>query len=490
MTGKVYLVGAGCGDPLLISVKGQQLIAQADCLIYDRLIDPMLLQHVKKGCELRYVGKANHHHSVAQRDIETMLIESARHHQLVVRLKGGDPYVFGRGGEEALALLQQGIPFEVVPGITSAIGGLAYAGIPVTHRGLTTGFRVYTAHTQHDDFRNFAFDELAHSNDTLIFLMGLASADRIIKKLLEHGMAATMPAAIVSNASMPSQMTLHGTLESLLTMDITEVQAPAIIVVGEVVTLHTLLDMGKRKPLLHKRYLYMQMQEQLSEAAMHIRDAGAVVDCITCAKIVEQVVDIPRFLKQSYQYLVFVSRNAVRHLMSQLFAQGYDARALADMTLCAIGKQSGACLREYGLQCDLIPEQYDSEHLAELIVEHASTQDRVVICKGKDDHHQLQTRIQQHCSCDTQVVYQREEIRYDLQPVGHYDGILFTCGFAVDSFMKHVNEDVSELHMYAIGTHTSEVLQQYHCRHITVLKQADISLFAETIIKEEQHVSR
>lgn len=242
MNGKVWLVGAGPGDPSLITVKGLRCIQRADVLVYDRLVCSELLQEVRPGCELINVGKTPNNHPIPQHEINQILVTHALMGRQVVRLKGGDPYVFGRGGEEAETLATAGIPFEVVPGITSAIGGLAYAGIPVTHRDHASAFHVITGHLQQGK-QSQDWATLAKLEGTLVILMGMGQLDMICQQLMEHGKASTTPAAAVMYASHKNQKVAQGTLATLQDCVIQEgLSAPALIVIGEVVSLHDVLQ--------------------------------------------------------------------------------------------------------------------------------------------------------------------------------------------------------------------------------------------------------
>lgn len=238
MVGKVYLVGAGPGDPKLITVWGLELIQMADVIIYDRLINPALLRYAKLGAELIYCGKASGNHSLPQDEINSLLIQKAREGKQVVRLKGGDPFVFGRGGEEAERCVAEGIPFEVVPGITSGIAAPAYAGIPVTHREYGSSFAVVTGHRSGERDKEVNWDELAKAVDTLVIYMGLANLGRICTRLLQAGLSPQTPVALVQEGTLQLQKTVTGTLLDIEDKAIEEkVSSPAMIIVGEVVAL-------------------------------------------------------------------------------------------------------------------------------------------------------------------------------------------------------------------------------------------------------------
>ena len=239
MASMVYLVGAGPGDPGLVTVKGLELIKKADCIIYDRLSSPELLGYAGMDCERIYVGKADRHHTLPQEQINELLVEKAKEYHCVVRLKGGDVFVFGRGGEEGLYLREHGISYTVVPGVTSAIAGPAYAGIPVTHRGVATSFRVITGHRKNgEDLSEPDFTTMSDSKETLIFLMGLSRVRQIVDGLMQAGRNRQTPAAVISHATTEAQEICEGTLENLADrVEEAKLTSPALIIVGDVVVL-------------------------------------------------------------------------------------------------------------------------------------------------------------------------------------------------------------------------------------------------------------
>ena len=238
MTGKVYLVGAGPGDPDLLTLKGKNCLKQAEVILYDRLVSAELLEHVAQGAELIYVGKQAGKHCANQREIEQLLVRKAREGKLVVRLKGGDPFVFGRGGEEAAALKRAGIPYEVVPGVSSAIAAPAYAGIPVTHRSFASSVAIVTGHETSKGSDRVKWSELMRSVDTLVILMGLHNLREIMNRLMETGCEPQRPVALIHDATCPSQKTVFGTVQTIADLaQQTKLQRPTVIVVGEVARL-------------------------------------------------------------------------------------------------------------------------------------------------------------------------------------------------------------------------------------------------------------
>lgn len=256
-TGKVVLVGAGPGDTGLLTLKGEKYIKQADCLVYDRLSSPEFLSMAKAGCELIYVGKENHKHVMKQDAINELLYEKSKYHELVVRLKGGDPYVFGRGGEEALYLADRNVEVEVVPGVSSSVAALAAAGIPITHRGIAKGFQVITAHSRKDEEADIDYSLLTDETITCVFLMGLAHVKSIAAGLMKAGRRADTPAAVISNGTLAAQRKCIGKLADIgEKIEEAKLTSPAIIVVGDVVSLNDRLDFFEKDRCLEEKSQY------------------------------------------------------------------------------------------------------------------------------------------------------------------------------------------------------------------------------------------
>ena len=415
MSGMVYLVGAGPGDPGVFTVKGLELIKKADCIVYDRLSSPELLDYARQDCECIYAGKADSHHTMPQEEINGLLVRKAKQYRLVVRLKVGDPYVFGRGGEEGLYLMEHGISFGVVPGVSSAIAGAAYAGIPVTHRGMATSFRVITVHRRAEEkealhavvdgeymlgqgtlhrrsgedrkqqissklsqemtqetYREtelpLDYSTMLDEKETLIFLMGLRRVGQIAKGLMAAGRSGSTPVAVISKATTPEQKTCVGTLADIegrvWEMGL---PSPAMIVVGSVVSLRESLNIYEKKPLFGKRYLVPKIGEEPSRLSQALKDRGAFVKEVMVGRITGISARYTRQELSGVDLLIFTSANGVKYFMRNLFASGLDVRVLSRIRLVVIGQKTAEKLREYGLTADLIPEKYDSDSLAEEI---------------------------------------------------------------------------------------------------------------------------
>jgi len=373
----VYLVGAGPGDPGLLTLRGMECLSQAEVVIYDRLANRSLLAHAGRA-ELFDVGKRPDCHPVPQASINALLVEKAQAGRIVVRLKGGDPFVFGRGGEEAAVLAEAGIPFEVVPGVTSAVAGPAYAGIPVTYRGMACSVAFITGHRA-----DFAADpsgdwrRLANAADTLVFLMGMAHLPAIVEQLLAGGRPPDTPVAIIREATTASQQTVVGRLADIVERA-AGVGPPALIVVGEVVGLRDTLrwfDRPDRRPLCGLRVLNTRPADQAAELSRRLAALGAEPVELPTTRITP--VEDPGPLDGAIQqlgagdpphartdWIVFTSATAVTFFMNRLLELGHDARLLAGVRLAAVGQATANALRSYGLAADFLPSRQKGRDLA------------------------------------------------------------------------------------------------------------------------------
>ncbi|MBS3899346.1 MAG: uroporphyrinogen-III C-methyltransferase [Dethiobacter sp.] len=365
--GIVYLVGAGPGDPGLITVKGLECIKKAEVLVYDRLASKRLLSYAPKNCEMIYVGKLPDRHTLRQEEINQLLVDKGLAGKIVTRLKGGDPYVYGRGGEEGELLRANGVPFEVVPGITSAIAVPAYAGIPVTHRDCTSSFAIITGHEDpNKTASSIAWDKIATGIGTLVFLMGVGNLSMIVKNLVDNGRAATTPVALIRWGTRPEQQVLTGTLADIVAK-VAEAgfTSPAIIIVGEVVKLRETLSWFEEKPFFGKRVVVTRSREQASDLSRRIEEMGGEAWEFPAIEIVEPEdfapMDEAIAKLGSYQWLIFTSVNGVDSFFSRLRQLGRDIRALNGVKLCAIGPKTKERLEEMCLSVEYVPSEYVAE---------------------------------------------------------------------------------------------------------------------------------
>ena len=370
--GSVILVGAGPGDPGLLTQKGRQAIENAQVVVYDRLVSPAILSLIPKDAEKINVGKESSNHLVPQEEINRILLRKAQEDKRVVRLKGGDPFLFGRGGEELELLEAAGIPFQVVPGVTSALSVPAYAGIPVTHRDFCSSVHIITGHARAGAELSIDFDALKRTGGTLVFLMGVTSLPKICKGLLDAGMAPDMPADVVERGTLPRQRKLVSTLERLpLEAEKAGVKSPAIIVVGKVCSLSNRFDWFDCLSLKGKTVVVTRPEDRSGTLTQRLRELGAEVVDYPCIRTVarEENPELEEAIGNlsRYRCLVFTSPAGPEIFFRRLRAVGRDARALSGLTLAAIGPKTAKALEKHGVTADLVPETYDSDHLAKAL---------------------------------------------------------------------------------------------------------------------------
>lgn len=379
--GRVYLVGAGCGSADLITLRGKRLLEQCDAVVYDDLIDPSLLDLAPIGAERRYLGKRCGKHSAPQGDISAALIALAQAGKTVVRLKGGDPFVFGRGGEELLALNRAGVPCEEVPGITSAVAIPAGAGIPVTHRGLSRSFHVITGHTAHTpDGLPENFAALARCGGTLVFLMGLSHLEVIARRLVEEGRSPDTPVAVLSGGNSPRPADVRGTLGDIARRA-GEVQPPAVIVVGEVAALH--LKQEERRPLTGVRVGCAGTGELVRAQRERLEPLGAQVVWTTRLGLKPlEPPALPSLLEDRPQWLAFTSARGVERFFCLLGQYRLDLRRLGRCRLAAIGPATARALEDRGLYPEVCPAGRTGEALAQTLVETVRPAERVLLLRS------------------------------------------------------------------------------------------------------------
>ena len=365
-TGKVYIIGAGPGDPGLITLRGIECIAQADAVVYDYLANEEILRHARKDARLIYVGKKGGDHTLPQGEINRILVDEALKGLTVARLKGGDPFIFGRGGEEAEVLREAGIPFEVVPGVTSAIAVPAYAGIPLTHRGYTSTVAFVTGHEDPTKGKSDIDWAALAGIGTLVFLMGVKNLANIARNLVEGGKAPETPAALIRWGTTPGQQTLIGTLADIAAKAKKQgFTPPSILVVGEVVALRPKLDWFEARPLFGKGIVVTRPEEQAGEFARLLAAEGAQAILFPTIRIAppERWDDVDRALAGlgGYDWVVFTSANGVKHFFARLRAKGGDIRDLKGIRVCTIGPATAAAVECLGIRVDLVPGEYISE---------------------------------------------------------------------------------------------------------------------------------
>ncbi len=391
MTGKVYLVGAGPGALKLITLRGWECIALADAIVYDRLASPRLLKQAKPGAEKIYVGKLPDRHTMKQEEINQLLVDLALQGKVVVRLKGGDPTIFGRVAEEAELLRQHDIPYEIVPGITSSIAVPAYAGIPVTHRDWASSVSIITGHESPDKLdHSIHWDKVTHATGTLVFMMGVAKIGYISEQLIRYGRPEDTPVALVRWGTRAEQETLVGTLKDIAAkVEAANFKPPAVIVVGEVVNLRERLHWAEQLPLFGKRILVTRARSQASELVDRIDELGGepyeypVIETVMPTSS-EKLVQIQQALNEleQYDWVFFTSVNGVEYFFRHLEEQGQDIRALHRARIAAVGPATRDALRSHGIVATALPQKFHAEGLLEHLQDELSAGQKVLLPRG------------------------------------------------------------------------------------------------------------
>jgi len=460
--GTVHLVGAGPGDPGLITRAGADALAHADVVIYDRLASDSLLALAQPEAERIYVGKAASQHTRTQDEINALLAEHAQRGKSVCRLKGGDPFVFGRGGEEEAYLKERGIPVIVVPGVTSSIAVPAYAGIPVTDRRCASSFAVITGHEDAAKTEStLDWAGIAHGADTLVFLMGLANLPTIAAQLIANGRPSTTPAAVIQEGTTPRQRVVTGTLA-----DIAEraraagLKTPAITVVGEVVTLRETLAWFDNRPLFGRRILVTRSREQASELSRLLAAAGAVPIEFPVIRVepLPPAENLVCRLQQA-DWLVFTSANGLPNLLRQLGALEMDIRALGQAKIAAIGPATADSLWKHGLRVDYIPERFVAEELAAEFPSPAGK--RIAIVRAQEARETLPQLLEAHgASVDIIPVYHTMPEDGALPDIAALDAITFTSSSTVRNFRDRFPGEVHGPVIACIGPITAETARE------------------------------
>jgi uroporphyrinogen III methyltransferase/synthase len=477
MTGTVYLVGAGPGDPGLLTLRAAELLARADVLVYDALVSPAIVERAARA-ERVYVGKRGGEHTRTQDEINRLLVELAGRFRTVVRLKGGDPFVFGRGGEEALVLRQAGVPFEVVPGISSGVAGPAYAGIPVTHRGVAASVALVTGHedpTKDDTHLDWA--HLARGVGTLVFYMGVGKMADNFRRLIEGGRSPDTPAAAVEWGTYPRQRTVAGTLATLPAL-VREagIGAPSVVVVGEVVALREQLAWYDRRPLSGRRIVVTRARAQASGFAAELEALGAEVIQFPTIRI-EAAPDADALRAAAsrvggFDWVVFTSTNGVEHFWSALMEAGLDSRALAGVRVCALGPATAAELAARGIRADLVPDEYVAEATVEALAAAAELKGaRILLPRAEIARAVLPDSLRERGAEVVEVAAYRtvqdgagaDEVRRRIA-AGEVDLVTFTASSTVRSFADLVGTDTGGASIASIGPITSGTLRELGMR--------------------------
>ena len=456
-TGKVYLIGAGPGDPGLLTIKAKECIETADVVVYDYLASPFLLDYAKSDAQVIYVGKKGGDHTLTQDKINLLLVDKAKQGHNVARLKGGDPFVFGRGGEEAQILLSHGVTYEVIPGVTSAIAAPAYAGIPVTHREHTSFVSIITGHedpTKKDT--RMQWDVYAKSNATLVFLMGVKNLSNIVKNLVEHGKSSDTPVALVRWGTTTRQQTVTGTLSTIVEkVKLAGLKSPAIIVIGHVVSLRDELSWFDKRPLFGKTIVITRARAQASDLVSKLSKLGA--NCIqiptiqiTPPKDITPLEDSIKNIDQ-YDWLVFTSVNGVKFFFNTLFKMGKDVRILGHLKFACIGPVTKERLKDYGIICDILPQTYRAESVIDAFADIDMAKKKVLLPRAKiartilpEELTKMGARVDEVAAYETTLNDEGKEELITLLRNNEIDVITFTSSSTVSNFMSLLKPEEAE----------------------------------------------
>lgn len=506
--GKVWLVGAGTGDFGLFTLKGMQILSEAEVVVYDALVSLEILSRLPKQAEWINVGKRAGHHLVPQEQISRILLKKAQEGKKVVRLKGGDPFVFGRGGEELEVLCEHDIPFEVVPGITSSIAVAAYNGIPVTHRDYTSSFHVITGHKK-DGILDIDFKSLAALDATLVFLMGVSALDTICSKLVETGMNPDTPAAILERGTTCRQKRAVATVSTLQAeARKKEIKSPAVIVIGRVCALEKAFAWFEKKPLWNKQILITRPENRASVLAERLRKYGAQVLEVPAIRtipvcelgdgsLIKKLDGALEELKarKGRTCVAFTSPQGVEHFFAQLKLKKMDIRLLAripELTFAVLGNGTRKALEQYGIFADYMPEKYSALELGKLLADKLDTDTKVFLFRAKEASVEL-TRQLENAGIDYedaaayQTVYEEppaitEKIIQAFDD-NEIDMVTFTSASTVRGFV-HIFKDIdyTKVHAVCIGAQTAAEAEKYGMK-ISVADAATIDSMVALILK-------
>jgi uroporphyrinogen III methyltransferase/synthase len=477
--GTVYLIGAGPGDPGLLTLKAKKNIRAADVIIYDNLANRTLLGFAKNDAELVYVGKKAGSHTMRQDEINRLIVAKAKQGKNVVRLKGGDPFIFGRGGEEAQELIEAGIAFEVVCGITSAISVPAYAGIPLTHRDHTSTVAFITGHEDPNKGESsISWDKVATGVGTLVFLMGVGNLKHIAETLISHGRSPVTPVAVIMNGTMPNQKTVVGVLQDIAgIVKKNSIKPPAVIVVGEVVNLREKLNWYETRPLFGKKIIITRAREQASEFIEKLTLLGA--ECIEFPTIevtppeTWDPVDLAVKTLAEYDWIIFTSVNGVRFFIKRLFALGKDVRDIKGCKIGAIGPKTAAVWHDLGIKPDLVPSEYRAEAIVAAFKKmEGPGRMRILIPRALKAREILPEELRKMgAEVDVVPVYQTIQPDHDTARIkqmleqGTVDMVTFTSSSTVNNFLSmftdfNLREKMKSVAVACIGPVTAKTAEE------------------------------
>ncbi|MHA4989601.1 uroporphyrinogen-III C-methyltransferase [Cetobacterium somerae] len=461
--GKVYIIGAGCGNIDLLTLKGKRCIEEADCIVYDRLIDPKVLKLAKENTEMIYLGKGNTEGGVIQDEINKTLAKKALEGKVVARVKGGDPFVFGRGGEEIEEIVKYSIPFEIIPGISSSIAVPEYAGIPVTHRGLARSFHVFTGHTmENGEWHDFS--TIAKLDGTLVFLMGIKNLDLITGDLIKNGKNPKTPVAVIEKGTSENQRVTVGTLEDIVERAKSEkVVPPAITIIGDVVNMRETFKWFENQPLSGKKVLVTRDANQSQEFSEKLRIQGATVRELPFIKI-ENAYNFDEKDLKNYSALLFNSPNGVKYFMENI----KDIRSLGHLKIGVVGAKTDELLREYKIIPDFIPEKYMGTELAKEVQNYTKENDKVLFItsdispanceKWSEEYNRKFEKLVVYKT--GKHIYSKDEVENVLNEIEY---ITFLSSSTVEAFNESIQGDLKLLEdkkIVSIGPVTTKTLNE------------------------------
>ena len=503
LMGKVYLVGAGPGDAGLLTMRGAELLRRADVVVYDALVNRELLALAPEAAEIIFGGKRPRDQAIPQEELNRSLAEKARDGKTVVRLKGGDPYIFGRGGEEAAGLKRDGVPFEVVPGISSIIAAPSYAGIPLTHRDHCSSFTVITGHEDPGkEERALDWARLARAPGTKVFLMGVERIGKIAAALEANGLDAGTPVAMVRWGTMGRQKTITGTLATIADkVAMADFKAPAVTIIGGVSTLRDTLNWFENRPLFGQRVVVTRTRNQASRLSGQLRDLGADVLEIPTIKIVppgsnEPIVEAVTGIG-SYDWIVFTSPNGVEHFFDYFFKAFRDVRDLGCVRFAAVGPATAKKLGELHLHIDLMPEVYTAEATAKALLDHQNVENiSVLLARAEEANSELPRMLEDRGAIVDDVAFyktipeteDRNGAAEDFEENGA-DWITFASSSAVKNFDARFNlakrcEDNPKLKLASIGPETTKALKELGRKPTAKARDHTIDGLAAALLKK------
>ncbi len=463
--GKAYLVGAGPGDPDLITVKGMECLKKADVIIYDHLASAKLLKHARQDAETLYVGKQQGAHTLPQEEMNRLIVQKAKEGRTVVRLKGGHPFIFGRGGEEAEALAKAHVPFEIVPGITSAIAAPTYAGIPLTDRRYTASVGIVTGHEDPTKPHSTVdWSKLATGVGTLVILMGAKNLPKIAEKLMAAGRDPKTPVALIRWGTTPKQTTVVGTLETIAAKaQAANLAPPVAIVVGEVVRLRETLNWFENKPLFGKTVVVTRTREQASDLVARLSALGAESLEFPTIRVAppEDWAPLDRAIDRldTYDWLVLTSVNGVSFFFDRLYEKGKDVRALKDIRTATIGPATAKRLRDFGFNSDIVPKTFRAESIIEAFKKEDMAGKRVLLPRAKEARPILPVEVRKMgATVDEVPAYQTEPVLDNVEELvsllekRSIDMVTFTSSSTVRNFKACLPPDRFERFMGGIKT--------------------------------------